>query len=134
MKAVTIKLDEKGMETLTKRVRAAQELGFEQFDFTIESPLAPLGRFVKVFKDHNVKLCPVRRAEPRQKAVVFRRPGYAKLGALSRELGESSAKMVIETAEQLAPAKPAHLVLSGGYVEFSTLVERQLQLDEHLDR
>lgn len=134
MKAVTIKLDEKGLDMLLRRIRAAQELGFENFDFTIENPQAPLGRFVKAFTDHRVKLCAVRLAEPRQKAVVFRRPGYAKMGALSKEISEGSARMVLDTAEQLAPARPNHLVLTGGYVEFPTLVERQLQLDEHLDR
>lgn len=134
MKAVTIKLDEKGLEALLRRIRAAQELGFENFDFTIENPQAPLGRFVKAFTDHRVKLCAVRLAEPRQKAVVFRRPGYAKMGALSKEISEGSARMVLDTAEQLAPAKPNHLVLTGGYVDFPTLVERQIQLDEHLDR
>lgn len=133
MKAVTLKLDDKGLDALLKRIRAAQEMGFENFDFTIETPQAPLGRFVKVFTDHRVKLCAVRLAEPRRNAVVFRRPGYSKMGALSGEISEASARMVLETAEQLAPAKPAHLVLSGGFLDFPTLVERQLQLDEHLD-
>ncbi len=133
MKAVTVKLDDKGLDSILKRVRMGQELGFDQFDLAIENPQAPLGRIVKALKEVNAKLCAVRLSEPRQKATVFRRPGYSKLGALSREISVASGKMVLDTTEQLAPARPGHLVLSGGYLEFPTLIERQLLLEEHLD-
>lgn len=80
MKAVTVKLDDKGLDSILKRVRMGQELGFDQFDLAIENPQAPLGRIVKALKEVNAKLCAVRLSEPRQKATVFRRPGYSKLG------------------------------------------------------
>ena len=133
MKALTIRLDDRGMDALLKRVRVGQELGFEQFDLTIENPQIPLSRIVKSLKDSSVKLCAVRLSEPRQKATVFRRPGYAKLGALNAEISAASARMVLDTAEQLSPAHPTHLVLTGGYLDFPSLVERQLKLEEHLD-
>lgn len=133
MKAVTVRLDDGGLDSLLRRVRAGQELGFEQFDLAIQSPQAALGRIVTALKQHNVRLCAVRLSEPRQTALVFRKPGYGKLGAPDAALGERSAQMVIETAEQLSPAKPSFLILEGGFLDIAGLGERQQQVDEALN-
>ncbi len=133
MKAVTVRLGDGGLDSLLKRVRAGQELGFEQFDLAIQSPQAALGRIVAALKQHNVKLCAVRLSEPRQSAVVFRKPGYGKLGASDSSLSERSTQMVIETAEQLAPAHPSFLIVEGGFLDIPGLAERQQQVDEALN-
>ncbi|MCC6572357.1 MAG: hypothetical protein IT462_01085 [Planctomycetes bacterium] len=133
MKAVTLRLGDGGLDVLLKRVREGQELGFEQFDLAIQSPQAALGRIVAALKQHNVKLCAVRLSEARQSAVVFRKPGYAKLAAPDAALSERSTQMVIETAEQLGPARPSFLILEGGFLDLPGLAERQQQVDEVLN-
>ncbi len=133
MKAVTVRLDEGGLDSLLKRVRAGQELGFDQFDLAIQSPQAALGRIVTALKQHNVKLCAVRLSEPRNTALVFRKPGYAKLASTDPALAERAAQMVIETAEQLGPARPSFLILEGGYLDIPGLSERQQTVDEALN-
>jgi hypothetical protein len=133
MKAITVRLDGGGLDALLKRVRMGQELGFDNFDLCVTNPQAPLGRIVHGLLEHNVGVTGVRLREDRHSAFVARCPGYAKLGALDAQIAQRSAEMVIQTAEQLAPAKPQFLVLEGGYVQVPNLNERQLQLDELLD-
>ncbi|MDH5641402.1 MAG: hypothetical protein OEY28_08925, partial [Nitrospira sp.] len=78
-------------------------------------------------------LCAVRLEEPRHSAVVFRRPGYAKLGAREEHIHTRSAEMVVETAHQLALGRPEYLVLDGGYLQIDGLSDRQQEFDEVLD-
>ncbi|MBZ0135537.1 MAG: hypothetical protein K8I27_04070 [Planctomycetes bacterium] len=133
MKAITVRLDDGGLDGLLKRVRVGQELGFEKFDLCICSPQTALGRIVTALREHHVSVCAVRLREHRHAAIVTRKPGYAKLGALDEAIARRSGEMVIQTAEQLAPARPEFAVLEGGYVQAPALNERLLQLDELLD-
>lgn len=133
MKAITVRLDSGGLDALLKRVRLGQELGFDKFDLCISSPQAALGRIVAALRESSVGLTALRLKEERHTAMVARKPGYAKLAARDVQIAERSADMVIETAEQMAPAKPQFIVLEGGYVAAPNLNERQLQLDELLD-
>ena len=133
MKAVTIRMDDGGLDALLERVRQAQELGFEQFDLRITNPQAPLGRIVSALKEHSVSLCGLRLLEPKHSALVTRTPGYAKIGALDEPISVRSAEMVAETALQMAPANPGHLILDGGFVNQAGLREKQGRLDELLD-
>jgi len=132
MKAITVRLDDGGLDGLLKRVRLGQELGFEKFDLCICSPQTALGRIVTALREHHVSVCALRLREHRHAAIVTRKPGYAKLGARDETIATRSAEMIVETAEQLAPAKPQFLVLEGGYVQAQNLNERLLQLDELL--
>jgi sugar phosphate isomerase/epimerase len=133
MKAITVRLDGGGLESLLKRVRVAQELGFEKFDLCISNPQVPLGRIVLALNEHHVGVAALRLKEDRHSAMVPRKPGYAKLGSFDPAISSRSAEMVIETADQLAPARPQFLVIEGGYVQAPQLNERQFQLDELLD-
>ncbi|MCA8910267.1 MAG: hypothetical protein KDB82_01070 [Planctomycetes bacterium] len=133
MKAITVRLDSGGLDSLLKRVRMGQELGFDKFDLCLSSPQVALGRIVAALKEHNVGLTALRLKEERQAAFITRKPGYSKIGARDAAIAERSAEMVIQTAEQMAPAKPQFIVLEGGYVAAPNLNERQLQLDELLD-
>jgi hypothetical protein len=133
MKAITVRLDDGGLDALLRRVRVGQELGFEKFDLCICSPQTALGRILTALQQHSVGVCALRLREHRHAAIVFRKPGYAKLGALDGGISGRSAEMVIQTAEQLAPARPEFLVLEGGYLQAPALNERLLQLDEMLD-
>lgn len=133
MKAITVRLDDGGLDGLLKRVRVGQELGFEKFDLCICSPQTALGRIVTALRDHNVSVAALRLREHRHAAVVTRKPGYAKLGVRDGQIAARSAEMVIQTAEQIAPAKPQFLVLEGGFVQAPELNELLLQLDELLD-
>ena len=133
MKAMTVRLDGGGLDALLKRVRLGQELGFEKFDLCISNPQVPLGRIVHALNDHNVGVTALRLKEDRHSAMVPRKPGYAKLGSLDPAIAERSAEMVVQTAEQLAHARPQFLVIEGGYVQAPQLNERQFQLDELLD-
>ena len=133
MKAITVRLDDGGLDGLLKRVRVGQELGFEKFDLCICSPQTALGRIVNALREHSVSVAALRLREHRHAAIVTRKPGYAKLGAQDEQISTRSAEMVIQTAEQIAPAKPQFLVLEGGYIQAPNLNERLLQLDELLD-
>jgi hypothetical protein len=133
MKAITVRLDDGGLDALLKRVRVGQELGFEQFDLCICNPQAALGRIVTALKENSVALTALRLKEPRHTALVPRRPGYAKLGSPDETIAARSAEMVFQTAERLAPASPQYLVLDGGYAQVPNLNEKQLQIDELLD-
>lgn len=133
MKAVTVRLDDGGLDGLLKRVRVGQELGFDRFDLCIANPQAALGRIVQALKEHKVSLSGLRLMEPRHSALVLRRPGYAKAGARDVKLAERSAEMIVETALALAPAGPQHLIIEGGFLNVPGLQDRQLQLDELLD-
>lgn len=133
MKAITVRLDDGGLDALLKRVRVGQELGFEQFDLCIANPQAALGRIVAALKEHSVALTALRLKEPRHTALVPRRPGYAKIGSLDEAIAARSGEMVFQTAERLAPASPRFLVLDGGYAQVPELNDKQLQLDELLD-
>ena len=133
MKAITVRLDDGGLDVLLKRVRMGQELGFQKFDLCISNPQTALGRIVTALKDHSVGVTALRLKEDRHAAFVTRKPGYSKVGARDAKISERSAEMIIETANQLAPVKPGFIVLEGGYVHTTGLNERQLQLDELLD-
>lgn len=133
MKAITVRLDSGGLEALLKRVRLGQELGFDKFDLCISNPQVPLGRIVTALLDNKVGLTALRLKEERHAGFVARKPGYSKLGARDMQIAERSGAMVIETTEQLAPAKAQFVVLEGGYVAAPNLNERQLQLDELLE-
>ena len=133
MKAITVRLDDGGLDVLLKRVRMGQELGFEKFDLCISNPQASLGRIVLALKEHHVGVTALRLKEERHAAFVTRKPGYSKSGTRDAKIAERSAEMIIETAQQLAPVKPQFLVIDGGYVHATGLNERQLQLDELLD-
>lgn len=133
MKAITVRLDDGGLDGLLKRVRMGQELGFEKFDLCICSPQTALGRIVTALREHHVSVCALRLREHRHAAIVTRKPGYAKLAARDEQISQRSAEMVVQTAEQVAPAKPQFIVLEGGYIQAPSLNDRLLQLDELLD-
>lgn len=133
MKAVTVKLDQSGIEGLLRRVKAGQKGGFDRFDLCIQSHNLPLGRIVNSLLEHKVALAALRLVEPRTEALVLRKPGYAKVGAKDAAIAARSAEMVAETALALAELKPRFLVLDGGYVNVNNLLDKQLQLDELLD-
>jgi hypothetical protein len=133
MKAITVRLDSNGTDSLLKRVKVAQEAGFDLFDLSISDPQDDFGRIVNLLAAHRVSLAVLRLRESREDSMVFRKPGYAKLGAPDAELSNRSADAVIATATQLAPLKARFLVLDGGYVAVPGLAERQALLDEVLD-
>jgi len=133
MKAVTIRVDQSGLEGLLRRVKAAQQSGFESFDLCIQNPQLPLGRIVNVLRDHRVSLVSLRLTQPRREAAVLRRPGYGKIGAQDAEIARRSAEMVIETALALAPLKPQFLVVECGYANIPGLSEKHAELDAMLD-
>ncbi len=133
MKAITVRIDDTGLDALLKRVRVAQEGGFDSFDLCITNPQDNFGRIVAALSAHRVSLAALRLKEPRQDAMVFRRPGYSKAGAPDAAMAERSADMVIETARQLAPLKAKYIVLDGGYVAVPGLAEKQAVLDEALN-
>lgn len=133
MKAVTVKLDHSGLEGLLRRVKTGQKGGFDRFDLCIQSHNLPLGRIVNSLREHKVSLATLRLVEPRNEALVLRKPGYAKLGAKDPAIAQRSAEMVIETALAMADLRPEFLVLDGGYLNVSNLHDKQLQLDELLD-
>lgn len=133
MKAITVKLDSNGTDSLLKRVKVAQEAGFDLFDLSISDPQDDFGRIVSTLAAHRVSLAVLRLRESREDSMVFRKPGYAKLGAPDAELARRSAEVVIATATQLAPLKARFLVLDGGYVAMPGLPEKQALLDEVLD-
>lgn len=133
MKAVTIRLDQSGLEGLLRRVKAGQQGGFERFDLHIQSPQLPLGRIVNALREHKVSLAALRVSEPRRDAAVLRRPGYGKVGAQDGTIAQRSAEMVIETAMALAELRPQFLVMDGGYVNIPNLAEKQAELEEMLN-
>jgi hypothetical protein len=133
MKAITVHIDDNGLDALLKCVRVAQQAGFDRFDLSVGNPQADFGRIVAALTAHNVSLAVLRLREPRQEAQLFRRPGYAKLGAPDAALAERSAAIVVETARQMAPLKADFLVLDGGYVAAPGLADKQAILDELLD-
>lgn len=133
MKAITVRIDDSGLDALLKRVRVAQEAGFDRFDLCVSNPQASFGRIVASLTSHKVGLAALRLKEHRHDALVFRKPGYAKLCAPDAALAQRSAEMVIETANQLAPLKAQFIVLDGGFVAVPSLTEKQAILDEVLD-
>lgn len=133
MKAITVKLDSSGTDALLKRVKVAQEAGFDQFDLSISDPQEDFGRIVQALSGHRVRLAVLRLRESREDAMVFRKPGYAKLGAPDAALAARSIDVVIATAMQLSDLKARFLVLDGGYVAVHGLPEKQALLDEVLD-
>lgn len=133
MKAVTVKLDQSGLDGLLRRVKAGQKGGFERFDLCIQSHNLPLGRIVNSLREHKVSLATLRLVEARHEALVLRKPGYAKVGAKDGAISARSAEMVVETALAMAGLKPEFLVLDGGFVNVNNLHDKQLQLDELLD-
>ncbi len=133
MKAVTVKLDDSGLDGLLRRVKTAQQSGFDRFDLCIQNPQLPLGRIVNSLREGKVSLVALRLLEPRNDALVLRRPGYAKVGAKDPAIAARSAEMVAETALALAELRPQFLILDGGYVNVNRLHDKQLQLDELLD-
>jgi hypothetical protein len=133
MKAITVRLDSSGVETLLQRVKVAQQNGFDRFDLCVTDPATPLQRIGTALAGVHVSLAALRLREERHAALVFRRPGYAKLAAPDPALAERSTEMVIETARMLASLKPQFLVLDGGYVAMPGLPEAQGQLEDLLD-
>ncbi|MBK8207142.1 MAG: hypothetical protein IPK87_10220 [Planctomycetes bacterium] len=133
MKAITVRIDDTGLDALLKRVKVAQEAGFDKFDLCISNPQSSFGRIVVALSAYNVGLAALRLKEQRHDALVFRKPGYSKLAASDATLAQRSAEMVIETATQLAPLRAQFLVLDGGFVAVPGLQEKQAILDEVLD-
>jgi hypothetical protein len=133
MKAITVRIDDSGLDALLKRIKVAQEAGFDSFDLCVGNPQGDFGRIVTALSTYHVGLAALRLKEARHDAMVFRRPGYAKLGASDAAIATRSADMVTETANHLAALKPQFLVLEGGYVAVPGLVEKQAVLDEALD-
>jgi hypothetical protein len=133
MKAITVRIDDSGLEALLQRVKVAQKAGFDSFDLSVCNPQADFNRIVPSLADNRVRLAVLRLRERRHDAMTFRRPGYAKLGAPDAALADRSAAQVIETARQLAPLKARFLVLDGGFVAVPGLVEKQAVLDDALD-
>lgn len=133
MKAVTIRLDQSGLEGLLRRVKVGQKGGFDRFDLCIQGHGLDPGRIVNALREHKVALASLRLSEPRNDALVLRKPGFSKTGAKDPAIAARSAEIVVEAALALAPLKPASLVLDGGYVNVSRLQDKQLALDELLD-
>jgi hypothetical protein len=133
MKAITVRLDQSGLDALLQRVRVAQENGFDRFDLCVTDPQTAFGRIVAALGGARIRLAALRLKEERHSALIFRRPGYAKACAPDPKIAERSTDMIIETAKALAELKADSLILDGGYLATKSLTERQAQLDELLD-
>lgn len=132
MKAVSIRLDDQGLDNALKRVRAGQELGFRLFDLCVMSPQLAFGRIVSGLKEKGVRLSALSLQDERRQAMIQRHAGYSKLASLNDPLRERSVEMVAETAIALSELTPEFLVLDGGFIDVTDLPSRHAILDDAL--